>query len=1082
MSLTLDFIDGLPGEEFEQLLKPVLEAQGFTNIKVTQRTRDFGVDLKGTKNNLTYAVQAKRYGKKVGLKAVQEAFSGMAYLDADHSMVIANQEFTEAAVEFAERVNCKLVGRRELGLWLKTRIRTVHKKIKPRPAQRLALNALEQLRKKGQNKALVIMATGLGKTYLVALDAHRFLKKKGKILFIVHQTDILEQAEKAFFDVFGTDYSTGFYHGFKKDKDADILFATFQTLSKKLRKFKPNEFDYVIVDETHHAHARTYKPVVDYFKPKFRVGITATPDRRDSLEVAEFYDYNIAFDLGLEKALVRGYLCPVKYRLFTDNVNYKGITDGIFNYTVKDLNKKLFIPKRDDEIAKEYYAAIKSVKDPKTIIFCPSIGYAEMIHKYFADSIVLHSRVKRARRAEIIDDFKAGKYKAILTIDMFNEGVDVPDANVIVFLRSTQSHTIFIQQLGRGLRKLERKKHVLVLDFVANCERVKMLWGFKSRINEEFKKVSRYKTNKGMYFHIADVDFDKKARDILEVLKKIEESRAKPWHYWDNFENLKKELLPICEELNKFPTQAYLHSIKRDDISNAISKHGGTPKVAKEVGYPTDFTPVGYWDKIETLKAELLPICKDLGSFPSGTYLRSIGRRDLEHAIIYHGKPNIVASKLGYPLSTKTKGYWKDFKNLKKEVLPICKKLHEFPTFDYLRSIDKAELISVINRHGGVSKVAKKLGYPTAQKSKGYWNDFTNVRAELLPICKQLGYLPSENYLRGVGRSCLGNAIGLHGGAQKVARRLGYPTASEPKKSKFPTLSYLTSIGRGELLHPITRHGGVHEVAKRLGYEVDGAEYGYWKDFKNVKKELLPICKKLGKFPTLAYLRRIGKGGLAKAIPQHGGVHEVARRLGYEVDYAEYGYWKDFDNVREELLPICKKLGKFPTMEYLNKTGKNGLRRAIQKYGGIHEVAKRLGYETEETEYGYWTDSKSVEKELLPICKKLGKFPTYDYLRSNGKGGLASAISKHGGTYKFAKRLGYEVGETEHGYWTDFDNVKKELLPICKELHRFPTLTYLHSIGKGGLAKAISKHGRVEKVAKRLGYPLSGDPHSMRVK
>ena len=210
--------------------------------------------------------------------------------------------------------------------------------------------------------------------------------------------------------------------------------------------------------------------MVEHFKPKFKLGITATPERMDGKDIKELYGYNIAYEMSLEKALINGYLCPVEYDLFSDDINYDIITDGIFKYSVADLNKKLFIPKRDEEIARIFYKRIKNIKNPKAIIFCPSIGYATMIKKHFADSVVVHSGLAKRDRKRKINDFRQGKYKNIITIDLFNEGVDVPDANVVVFLRSTQSHTIFIQQLGRGLRLLPNKEKVLVLDFLKYCQ------------------------------------------------------------------------------------------------------------------------------------------------------------------------------------------------------------------------------------------------------------------------------------------------------------------------------------------------------------------------------------------------------------------------------------------------------------------------------------------------------------------------------------------------------------------------------------------------------------------------------------
>ncbi len=974
--VTIELIDKLEGKQFEDVLKPILEAQDFENVEVTKASRDFGVDLKAKKNNLIYSIQAKRYSKKVGLRAVQEAISGMIHFDYDKSMVVANQEFTEAAIQFAEKAGCELIDRNKLEKWLDKKIRIIPEKIEPKEYQKEALALLNETRAQGYDKALVIMATGLGKTFLVAIDAFNYIKEipGGKILFIVHQKEILEQAEISFYKIFGGLFTTGFFHGFKKDKNKDILFATFQTLSKKLNDFERNEFDYVIIDESHHSHAATYKPIVEYFQPKFKIGITATPDRKDNLEIANLYDNNTVFELGLADALVKGYLCPVEYWVLTDNINYQNINDGIFKYSIKDLNKKLFIRRRDEEIAKIYYDKIEQIKNAKTIIFCPSIAYAEDIKNLFADSVIVHSRMSRSIRRESIDNFKEGKYKVVLTVDLFNEGVDIPDANVIVFLRSTQSHTIFLQQLGRGLRRFEGKEKVLVLDFVAhekNLERVRMISVLDELIKKSREKSKdNYKKSKGNLFYELrspfSLKFSERKFNIVEWLRKREN---------------------------------YLANLKTS----------------------------GYWNKWENLKSELLPICKDLGSFPSRTYLNKIGKGKIERGIIAHGNRFIVAMRLGYPIDyRKEEGYWKKWQNIEKELLPLCKKYKRFPTTSEIRKEDSS-LENAMKYHGGRHSVAEKLGFTLKRKKTGYYDNFENIKTELIPICKKLRKFPTGNYLRKIGKSSLDWAINNFGGAYEVSKKLGYPIDRKPDK--------------------------------------------YWEEKENVIQEIKVIVEELNlgdKFPSRQDLIKANKRNLERGIQKHGGTHKLAKELNLKVGRIKEGEYDDFENLKKELLPICKKLGKMPSQEYFIKKGQGYLKRAIQKHGGSYSVAKILGYKIEAKPPHYWNNWKNLENELLPICKTLKKFPSRENLKKLGKSHIESGINVQGGRYVVAKKLGYLVKRKKNGYWNDFNNLKKELLEIIKTHGRFPERKLLENIGRSDIVNAIKKHGGVEKVKHKL--------------
>ncbi len=352
-----------------------------------------------------------------------------------------------------------------------------HPEIEERPYQLDCLNALARTRQNGHDKALIHMATGLGKTTVVATDVKRYLQEnpESRVLFLCHQNEILKQARERFELIVGSENGEtyGSFTGESKDMHKPTcLFASFQTMKNWREHFDEDEFDYIVVDESHHGKAETYAPTLEYFKPQFLLGLTATPDRQDLQDIREIFGREI-YSKSLAQALAEKLLARPDYRVIVDDIQ-EGLLDDE-NISLAELNKKFFIPKRDEEITKIIQERVQDVKDPKMIIFCPSIEHSRRIADLLPGAKAFHSDLEKQERKDTLDEFKTGDVPALVTVDMFNEGMDIAEANVIVFLRSTQSETIFLQQLGRGLRKLPTKDSVLVLDFVANCDRLLMI-------------------------------------------------------------------------------------------------------------------------------------------------------------------------------------------------------------------------------------------------------------------------------------------------------------------------------------------------------------------------------------------------------------------------------------------------------------------------------------------------------------------------------------------------------------------------------------------------------------------------------
>ncbi|MGN8156833.1 DUF3427 domain-containing protein [Latilactobacillus sakei] len=339
--------------------------------------------------------------------------------------------------------------------------------ITPNHMQKDALKSLNFLRHEGHQKALIVSATGTGKTYLGAFDVKRVNPKK--FLFIVHREQILKKAKASFHQVLGGDWSEyGILSGNENQRDARYLFATIQTLSKEstLSQFDPEEFDYIMIDEAHKSGASSYHRVIDYFKPQFLLGMTATPERTDDFNIYELFDYNLAYEIRLQDALEEDMLAPF---------HYIGVTDYELNDEIgeeKTPLQNLVSSERMDYVEQQLNYYGYSGDQVHGLIFCSRKDEAKEVARIMTTkgypSVALTGEDNVDYREQVIQDFEAGRYRYIVTVDIFNEGIDIPCINQVVMLRNTQSSIIFIQQLGRGLRKFPRKDFVTVIDFIGN--------------------------------------------------------------------------------------------------------------------------------------------------------------------------------------------------------------------------------------------------------------------------------------------------------------------------------------------------------------------------------------------------------------------------------------------------------------------------------------------------------------------------------------------------------------------------------------------------------------------------------------
>ena len=341
--------------------------------------------------------------------------------------------------------------------------------IVPNDMQEKALANLARLREHGATKALLVSATGTGKTYLAAFDVKAVMPRRA--LFLVHRKRIADDARRSFRRVIGSARTYGTYSGQVKELDSDYLFCTIQTVAEHLDQFAPDEFDYIVVDEAHHAEAPTYKKVMGHFRPKFLLGMTATPTRTTGEDVFALFDNNIAYQITLQDALGADLLSPFHYFGIADLTVDGATVDDDSDFSL--LTSEARIDHIVDEIEKHTVRA-----ERRGLMFCSrNEEAAELARELRARGIrclALSGAATGAERDAAIDRLEADRTKRddwleyILTVDIFNEGVDIPTVNQIVMLRPTQSAIVFVQQLGRGLRKAPGKRSVLVLDFIGN--------------------------------------------------------------------------------------------------------------------------------------------------------------------------------------------------------------------------------------------------------------------------------------------------------------------------------------------------------------------------------------------------------------------------------------------------------------------------------------------------------------------------------------------------------------------------------------------------------------------------------------
>lgn len=400
--------------------------------------------------------------------------------------------------------------------------------ILPNSMQSDALEAIRRSRLEGHKRGLIISATGTGKTILSALDVRSYAPSR--MLFVAHREQILDRTIEEFQRVLGgseTDY--GKLTGTAKQSTQKYVFATVQTLSKPetLQAFDPSAFDYVVVDEVHRAGAASYKRLIEYFKPDFLMGMTATPERNDSENVFELFDYNVLYEIRLQHALEAEMLSPFHYYGIAEVID----TDGM-PIEGHEVMGRLVSQERVDYIVDAITKYGQAGLAPRGLIFCArrdeaaALSHAlnrRSLRGKLLRTVALTGEDNSLEREHAVRRLESGEIDYILTVDIFNEGIDIPSVNQIVMLRQTKSAIVFVQQLGRGLRKADGKEYLVVIDFIGNYANNYMipiaLFGDESLNKESLRKNLLSAEETGVLAGLSSVRFDRIAQE--RVLQSI---------------------------------------------------------------------------------------------------------------------------------------------------------------------------------------------------------------------------------------------------------------------------------------------------------------------------------------------------------------------------------------------------------------------------------------------------------------------------------------------------------------------------------------------------------------------------------
>ena len=494
-------MNNMTWQAFERNLCRLLTYEGYDNVRLVGQTGDHGADVTGNKAGKKWLFQAKHWKKPVGLDVAQETINAVYEYKADIPVIVSSNGFDAAVKSYQSTLLARKI---PLQLWdsntLVSRTKRLPDKTyntkEPRDYQSPAIDEIVNAYFAGDgNRALVVMATGLGKTFVAAESVRRIRANNPcKVLVCAHTNDLVYQLEKAFWPFLKPSEKTLIWNSYERPTaemldGADMTFACVDSVSGWIEAGKElPDYGILLVDECHHVGSSMYDRVFDALsagKPggSFALGLTATPWRPDETDLTQYFgEPRVTIDMvtGLNK----GFLANVDYRMYTDNINWDALQNVQGHSSPKQINRTLFINQWDDSVVYTLRDAWSEQPNPRAIVFCGTIEHALIMRDkintlgfckaeaiYSGNAGNEYEPLSQYKRNRILSDFSDGTVNVVCVVDIFNEGIDVPDVNILVFQRVTHSRRIFIQQLGRGLRISEGKDKVIVLDFVSDIRR-----------------------------------------------------------------------------------------------------------------------------------------------------------------------------------------------------------------------------------------------------------------------------------------------------------------------------------------------------------------------------------------------------------------------------------------------------------------------------------------------------------------------------------------------------------------------------------------------------------------------------------
>ena len=549
-------------QSFERLICRLAMAEGFVGARVVGQSNDHGADIIASRNGIRWLFQAKHWKKPVSIEVIDETLRAAQLYKAKVPVIVASNGFDAKAIDHQKELMQSGIN---IQLWT-TDILVEHarrlgndipNKYPVREYQEKAIQGIMNAYVKQDGKALAVLATGMGKTFIAAETVHRMaiIKKNLRVLILAHTNPLVYQLERSFWKFMNRDQRSVVWNGYEEPsmhelETAQFVFACVNTVSEYIKRVDVfPEFDVMVVDECHHAGASMYSTVFEKtragkYNGPFLLGLTATPWRPDEVDLADIFGETVVC-IDMVEGLKKGFLSNVDYRMYTDNIDWNALRnlEG-YKFTPKQINRTLFIEQWDDSVVYELRRAWHEQPNPRAIVFCGTIDHANIMCTKlnalgFCNAAAIYSSagsgysMTQYEKNRILADFADGIINVVCTVDIFNEGIDVPDVNILVFQRVTHSRRIFIQQLGRGLRISDNKEKVIVLDFVSDIRRFAAGIGLKDGLEKtDYTPIDKHKPvrislpNKVTFRKVTgeDPETEKFLRVWLDDIAEIEES------------------------------------------------------------------------------------------------------------------------------------------------------------------------------------------------------------------------------------------------------------------------------------------------------------------------------------------------------------------------------------------------------------------------------------------------------------------------------------------------------------------------------------------------------------------------------